>query len=196
MQLRSRHLSLEHIMDFAEGRLASEAEANAQTHISGCKRCTGELLETQRIMHLMRTDDLEDAPPHVIARAVRLMRSKQAEPSLLRRVTARLNFDSFASQPAFGMRSGQPTARQMLFNADDHDLDVRIIPSGDAWSVAGQVLGPSTNGQVALRGITTVEAQINELSEFALPPVPAGTYTLDLRVGDIAIEIPDLELGR
>jgi len=143
----------------------------------------------------MRTDDLEDAPGHVIARAVRLVRPRQPAPSLVRRVLATLSFDSLQAQPVFGLRSGTPMARQLWFNAEDHDLDVRITPVNSQWAIAGQVLGPGTGGRVELRGPTTVQTSLNELSEFTLPSVPSGCYSLRVSVGDMAIEIPDLELG-
>ena len=68
---------------------------------------------------------------------------------------------------------------------------------GALWSLAGQVLGPTIGGgQAALAGpVTTAEATWNELSEFALPPVPAGEYALTLRLSDVEVEVARLEIG-
>jgi hypothetical protein len=196
MLFGSEHISFEQLLDLIEGRLSPDDEARARAHLAACPHCTTELASTHRLVNTMRADELEDAPPHVIARAVRLMRPAPSQPSLLRRVLATLAFDSAQVQPSFGLRSGTPTARQMLFNADTHDLDVRITPINDHWFVTGQVLGPGADGRVELRGPATVQTTLNELSEFSLPLVPTGTYTLSVTLGDMAIEIPDLELGR
>jgi hypothetical protein len=51
-------------------------------------------------------------------------------------------------------------------------------------------------GQVELQGPTfQVQAALNELCEFTLPPVPPGTYTLSLRTPDAEIEIMGLDVG-
>lgn len=196
MVLRSDHISFEQLLDLAEGRVSQEIETSARTHVASCSHCATELARTERLVLTMRADDLEDAPSHVVARAVRLMRPAQPQPSLLRRVVAALTFDSMQTQPAFGLRSGAPMARQMLFNAERHDLDVRITPTSNQWAITGQVLGPGAGGNVELRGSTMVQSNLNDLSEFALPPVPGGRYTLSVSIGDVAIEIPDLELGQ
>jgi hypothetical protein len=50
-------------------------------------------------------------------------------------------------------------------------------------------------GNVALHGSDiALEADLNELHEFTLPPVPAGSYTLTLHTGELDIEIPELEI--
>jgi hypothetical protein len=96
-----------------------------------------------------------------------------------------------------GLRSGQLGERQLLFTAGQLSIDLRIIPSGTLWSLVGQVLGPSTgSGQVALASsATTTKVALNEFSEFTLPPVPAGDYTLTLRLDDIEIEVDKLQIG-
>jgi hypothetical protein len=37
-------------------------------------------------------------------------------------------------------------------------------------------------------------ADLNDLREFTLPPVPTGSYTVRLRLGNVEVEIPQLEL--
>jgi hypothetical protein len=112
-------------------------------------------------------------------------RAAEAEPSLLRRVVAALSFDSMQPGLAYGVRSGQAAARQMLYSAGDNDLDLRVQPVGDAWVVSGQVLGACTGGRVELKGTDAeVSAVLNELCEFTLPGVAAGDYTLRLLLGE------------
>ena len=111
---------------------------------------------------------------------------------------AALTFDSAEMRPVFGVRSaGQAEARQLLFNAGDRDLDVRVEPSGAQWVVSGQVLGASeARGRVVVEGESLeVSAALNDLSEFTLPALPAGNYTLRLILTDVEIEVPRFDLG-
>jgi hypothetical protein len=96
------------------------------------------------------------------------------------------------------MRSGaEPVARQLLFNTDQHVVDVRIQPEGEAWIVAGQVFGESTvNASAELLGAAGAgHAALNEQSEFMLPSVQAGRYRLILHLSDMDIELDELNVG-
>jgi hypothetical protein len=190
----SHHIPFATLVDLAEGRRESDAQQTA--HLSACARCAADRRWLEQTMTLMRTDDSTDAPAHVIDRAVRLMRPQEAGPSLLRRVLATLSFDSAQMQPAFGLRAGQPAMRQLLFNAEGRDIDLRISGSGDVWIVAGQVLGSCQRGAARLRNADSdVQTELNNLCEFALSPVAAGTYTLTLRLDDVEVELGGLEVG-
>jgi hypothetical protein len=59
------------------------------------------------------------------------------------------------------------------------------------------VLGESaTGGTVVLQGDSgQTQADLNELSEFVLPSVEAGTYKLILNLANVDVEIEDLRIG-
>lgn len=199
MNLTFQHLPFEKIADLAEDRLPSAERDAAGAHLSGCARCSGQLAHLQQTINLMRADETKDAPRDVLASVVRLFRQRAAVaegPSLVRRVLAALSFDSASVAPAYGVRSGQATARQMLYSAGANDLDLRVEPSGEAWVVSGQVLGECAGGRVELAGANAeAAAQLNDLCEFTLPAVPNGSYTLRLRLGEVEVEIPELQLS-
>jgi hypothetical protein len=94
-----------------------------------------------------------------------------------------------------------PEVRQVLYNADTYDLDLRIAPhDGGNWQISGQVLGPDDEdiivGTVELSSTTPpTSVPCNDLGEFVLPPVPAGRYRLTVRLPDLAITIEALEVG-
>jgi hypothetical protein len=98
--------------------------------------------------------------------------------------------------PAFGVRSGQATSRQLLYSAEESDIDLRISSQDDQWIVAGQLLGRDcVGGRVEIEGERGLAvAALDELCEFMLPPVPSGNYTLRLRLQDAEVELPQLEL--
>jgi hypothetical protein len=194
------HLSFAKLADMVEGRLASDERTASLEHVSACSRCSKELARLEQVIGLMRTDMAEDAPQAVISRAVNLFRSRAAatasEPSLVRRILAALSFDSLQMTPAYGVRSGQLAARQLLYSAGENDLDLRVTPSGESWVISGQVLGAEcAGGKVEMEGTSGVtHAELNAQCEFRLPPVPAGSYHLRLRIADTEVEVPELEL--
>ncbi|MGH9880267.1 MAG: hypothetical protein ACRD6N_02435, partial [Pyrinomonadaceae bacterium] len=159
---------------------------------------TAELQRLQQVILLMRSDTSEDAPPDVVAYAKTIFRKRavSGEPALLRRIVAALSFDSMNVAPAYGVRSGHAASRQLVYSSESHDVDLRITPQNDQWVVAGQVLGEHcARGEVKLEGETgTAVAALNELCEFTLPAVSAGSYKLLLRLADVEVEVPRLEL--
>jgi anti-sigma factor RsiW len=199
------HPPFDRLADLAEGLLDEADRAAEERHVSACSRCADDVDWLTHTIGLMRSDDSESAPEHVINRAVRLFDTVTSvaprSPGVLERLVAVLRFDSAVGVPAFGLRVGSDDAsRQMLFSAQPYELELRTRPVGHGWSVAGQLLGPAETvdyGEVELIGTdTTVQAPLTELLEFNLPTVPPGTYRLELRFDDQgAIEIPTLELG-
>lgn len=147
----------------------------------------------------MRSDNSSDAPRDVLAYAMNIFsRPENSQPSLLRRLVAALSFDSSSNlAPAFGVRAGQATSRQLLYSAEENDIDIRITPDGETWIVAGQVLGEDcSGGRIEIEGAGELAtAELNDLCEFTLPPLPAGSYAVRLRLGSADIEIPKLELS-
>ena len=201
MRLTPRHIPFARLADLAEGRLSTGEAAEARAHLADCTNCSAQAAQLGHLAALMRADASEDAPAELVASVVRMFRARRAsvqEPGLLRRLVAALTFDSSSLRPAFGVRSGQAApARQMLFSAGDLDVDLRLAPGGEGWTVSGQVLGPCKGGEVELvdaEGSTAARATLNELCEFTLPAVAEGVYTLRLRLDDAEVEIPELSL--
>ena len=188
----------------AEGRLAPDDTRDVRAHLDACTTCAGQLAEVERVTNLMRADTSVDAPRDVFLNAVQLIHVRPARDGVvagvLRRLVASLSFDSGAQGLAFGVRSGRAeVSRQLIFSAGEVDVDLRLAPAAEGWAVSGQVLGECAGGWAELGGADTggdaARAELNELCEFALPTVPAGSYTLRLGLGDTLVEIPGLDLN-
>lgn len=195
------HIPFNQLADLIEDRLTPDEREQIDKHITNCPQCSNDLTQLKRLVELMITDDSEDVPPAALARAMGIFRSR-ATPTpplsgLHRRILAVLRFDSKGLAPAFGVRSGAPGPRQLLYSAEAYDLDLRIEVSDQEWIVSGQVLGESVSGgRVVLQGdVGTKQATLNEQSEFALPPAQAGNYKLILHLTDVDVEVDDLRLG-
>ena len=199
MKTNSQHIPFARLADLAENRASAEERTASTPHLATCSDCTAELQRLGQMLELMRTDTAADAPRDVLAfaRNIFSQHAGSREPSLLRRIVAALKFDSSMNlTPAFGVRSGQSASRQLLYSAEETDIDLRVSSEKDQWIVAGQLLGPDcAGGQVEIDGEgQAATATLNDLGEFTLPPVPAGSYTLRLRLSDTQVEIPQLEL--
>lgn len=192
------HISHEKLADLIDGRATLEEQAQLMTHISDCHRCGNEYQRLERLITLMRSDSSEDAPKDVIANAIGLFRDHvtSREPPVLRRLVAELIFDSLNMAPAFGIRSGQAASRQLIYSAEENDIDLRLTFNNEMWVVSGQVLREDcVEGHVEIDGPGGVRsAALNETCEFVLPAVSPGDYVLRVSMPDLLVEIPQLEL--
>ena len=190
----SIHISVETLADIAEDRATSVVAETAMTHLSTCAICSDTLHRLQQLILLMRTDSTNDAPRDVLAAAINIF--SQERRVSLRRIVALLTFDSRNAGPAFGVRSLRATSRQVLYSAEEIDLELRITVQNDECILAGQVIGEGcTEGHVEISGVAgKSKATLNEVCEFTLPPVPTGNYSLTVTMLDREIEIPELEL--
>ena len=199
MSPAARHFSTERLVDFAEGRMAAPDRVQLAAHLTTCGRCTQQANALRHLIGVMRADDSEDAPIHVVNRAVRLFRTERLATTRVsprQRVMAVLRLDSARQTFAPGLRAGRSGARQMLFDIhDDNELEVRIEPAEGGWKIAGQVLGTCSGGQVMVEGSAGQAAtSLNALCEFSLPPQPGAIYKLVLQLEDVDVEVPILEL--
>jgi anti-sigma factor RsiW len=186
------------MVDFVDGRLSADDQAEIEPHLLACPRCASDVAWLRRVIGLMRADETKNPPAHIVAAAKRLFRTPvpQGGSGARRQITASLYFDSLQAPVAIGLRAGAQPTRQMLFATADYLVDLRIVSSGALWTVSGQLLGAEVGDQVELRGPTRmVRVPLNDMSEFALPPAPSGSYTLTVRLADHDITITNLELG-
>lgn len=190
----SSHISLGTLADVIENRATPATLQAVRTHVATCSECGETLQRLERLIMMMRSDAAADAPRDLLMSAIKLF--PPGAPRPLRRIVATLIFDSRKAMPVFGMRSVRSSSRQLLYSAQQTDLDLRITIQNDECIVAGQVIREGyVGGLVEISGPTgSAEASLNELCEFTLPALPTGNYSLKVRMSDVEIEIPELEL--
>lgn len=196
----SKHIDFDKLVDLVEDRLTPTQRSESMVHIAGCSHCEEELRRVDQVIHLMTSDRTPDAPRDIVAYAVNIFSSRAKSPleSLKRRILAALSFDSSMNQvPAFGVRSGQTGSRQLIYSAEENDIDLRLTKSDEMWVVTGQILREEcAGGRVELEGLGgSAAAALNEMCEFTLPAVPSGKYLLRVHMADVEVEIPQLELS-
>lgn len=196
MSNSAKHLEFETLLDIADQRLTKDGEQAA--HLQDCDHCAGEFHRLENLLAVMKDDTSVNAPRDVLAYAMNMFARREQKPSLVQRIVAALTFDSFDRAPAFGVRSGATTSRQMIYTAGENDIDLRVNEDENhRWIVAGQILGEScAGGEITLHGPQVSEsAYLNEQCAFTLQPVPAGNYELVLRLANVEVEVPRLKIG-
>jgi hypothetical protein len=190
----SAHVSLETLADVAEDRVTPGALERVMSHVITCRGCNDTLHRLRQLIVTMKSDTAGDAPRDILMSVISIF--PPATPPPLRRIVATLIFDSRKAGPAFGMRSLGSRSRQLLYSAQQTDLDLRVTIQNEECIVAGQVLRDGcAGGLVEISGATgSAEASLNEQCEFMLPPIPVGNYSLKVKMLDIEIEIPELDL--
>lgn len=200
MKFFNSHLSIERIADEIDNRLPANERDSFQSHLKNCRHCSAEYKNLAHSIKLMRADDSIDAPAQALTFARNLFRAgKSFEPrssSAATRILAALKLVVAPFSPVFGERSASATAeRQLLFEAGEFDVDLRLRARDKDFNLAGQILG-DLSGQNSLKLQSpdfTREAFISELGEFKLENVPAGNYELILQIGEAEIVISDLK---
>jgi len=190
----SPHISLETLADIVDNRATSGTLEAAMAHVATCSACNDTLRRVRQLVLVMKSDGSEDAPRDVLMSVINIFSPKRKPP--LPHIIATLIFDSRNAGPAFGMRSLHTTSRQLLYAAEQTDLDLRITIQNEECVLAGQVIREGcAEGLVEISGATgSAKASLNELCEFTLPAIPVGSYSLRVRMPDVEIEIPRLEL--
>ena len=190
----SSHISLEILADIAENRVTGAALEAAMAHVTACLDCDENLRRLQHLIVMMRTDSTDDAPADLLRLAINTFSPNTESP--VRRIIAVLTFDSRSAGSAFGMRSIRTPSRQLLYSAQETDLDLRVSVQNAECVVTGQIIREGcAGGHVEISGETgSVSATLNELCEFTLPPIPVGNYSLRVKMPDVEIEIPELNL--
>jgi len=147
------------------------------------------------IIALMQRDESTDAPQDAIKWSKNIFRTRAVEPakSFVQKILAVLQMDLAPNKAAFGERSASAAQeRQMLFEAGENGIDLRIKEGEKGFALKGQILGEGfANSTVRLGDF---EAKTGELSEFSFTDIPTGKYDLTLYSGETEITIENLEI--
>jgi len=176
-----RHLSIEALIECAEGRLTPEDKQTVEQHISSCALCFAEASEWFLLLDLMKVSTLESAPEHAIRNCFAIYDIPKPV-SKLRQLYAALVFDG-ANVPAVAGVRGVTDCHQILFRTGDVDVDLRI--GGKPRVILGQILRRGAGHFLAgvPVGLRQADRQIEStisdaLGEFRFGIAPAGKLRL------------------
>lgn len=128
--------------DFVRGLCDAPTMSAMETHLSsGCDRCQ-RTADTLRGIVVAAQAEATLAPPDFAVRYAQAVFSLNRPASKLRRLVARLVYDSAREPMPAGIRAGELLTRRALFAAGDHQVDLQLDrhPASDTISLVGQVI--------------------------------------------------------
>ena len=181
-----RHFALEDWVDLARELLPALQKTAMLRHAADCSRCVRTLRVWRRVTAVGRSE-ASFAPPEEAVLAVksaylhylrRLHPLSAAPKSLL----AQLVFDSFRAPAAAGVRTLDLCSRQLLFEADDLAIDLRIETAGGSLrsSLMGQLLHHSQ--QTENLGELPVALMLGRHSVAQTTTNPFGEFLFELEL--------------
>ncbi|MEK7831833.1 MAG: hypothetical protein AAB401_12145 [Acidobacteriota bacterium] len=204
---------LNNLLDHARNLLAEAESATVKTHLqSGCRSCEENLRWLTEASQLMAQDRSFEFSEDTIKGLVAWFKSQpaHARPSV-RKLLANLIFDSLAARQVAFVRTeavaGQsPAGRQMLFQAEGYDIDLRFegVEDKAAEDLIGQVL-PQSDSATATGGATVelwqdekqqLSAEANEHGVFRFARIPSGVYDLKIQIAEDEINIVRVATAR
>jgi hypothetical protein len=178
-----RHFSLEDWVDLARESLPVDQKTAMLRHAADCSRCVRALRVWRRVATIGHSE-ASFVPPAEVVRTVKsaylrhLHQLSPAPESLLARVV----FDSFRAPAAAGVRTLDLCSRQLLFEADDLAIDLRIETAGGSLrsSLMGQLLHHSQ--QTESLGELPVALMLGKHSVAHTTTNPFGEFLFELEL--------------
>jgi hypothetical protein len=195
------HIPFATLLDYLDQSLPAPERAKTESHLATqCSECQTNLQRARELLAVFAVPDRTVAPPpEVVRRAVAAFTSRSnlaAIPQLI----ASLLFDSFQQAPATALR-GATRTRQLLFSAQDLDIDMQITPERDSATLIGQVLTRTAAVLHALPVVRLYQAgevidtsYSDTLGQFAFRAVPPGRYDVGVWVDPQMVIIKGVEL--
>jgi hypothetical protein len=192
------HLTYETLLNYLEGHLSVEQRDEAEAHLNGsCESCQRRRASLQTVLRSAAKDQTMPPPASVLKQAIdiALTHPKNTQPGLLTRLIAALTFDSHL-QLSSALTRGAARERQMLFSADQVDIDLQIKSTREGHDLIGQILGGQTRGiSSAFVSLQKDSGQLLKATEadpkgqFVFRGIPSGMYDLifDLENQEVAV---------
>ena len=136
------HFSAEDWADMARGLLHEDRRISIRQHLDErCSRCEFDL-RFWRTVTTTAEREQDYRPPTSVVRSVMVLFTSENWKTTEGRVTwARLVFDSLAEPLPAGLRSLGRRVRQLLYEADDYHVDLKVERQSGNWAlVFGQIL--------------------------------------------------------
>lgn len=191
-----------------EGRLPDdEARAVEEQVESADSRTLADVAWIRKFVKATENAALESPPRAVrdalIARFEAYNKDRRT-PGFLKRLQARLAFDSYL-RPAMGLRAGGAlrARRQLIYSADAFDvaLNLRTRVADKNLDIDGQLFPRGDEElepfgvQLLQDGTELVLTVTDELGSFAFRSIPSGVYEIVLSAGQVEIAITRVALN-
>jgi len=200
-----KHPKFEILLDFLEDRLPKAKADQVTAHLAlPCAACQGEIEGMRDVLQLLRNEHLSEPSSVAVQRVIRLFRRFHEGPfsDERPRLIARLLFDSLLAPSTLAVR-GIGNERQLLFRAEDFDIDLQIADEGSSLRLLGQVTPladdlPQVQGglvRLTQEDGVAASATADELGTFAFQAIAPGNYEMWLDLPRAKIWVPYVTLA-
>lgn len=172
------------ILDFIDSKMESGAKKKLEQHLkSGCDHCQESIHRASRLIGLMQSNQIVEAPDYVVNRAVSLFKDRKK--GLLDWVRGKLDFDSWTVPAVAGLRSMDRGPRQLTYSTENYEVVLMLQADKKGATLTGQLLAknPDTLAdgclvQVASKNKILESRLTNGEGEFVVPSVPSKEFDL------------------
>jgi hypothetical protein len=200
--LKRCSIPFETLADYNDGRADERSAALVREHLAaGCAHCVDGIAWLRHVADTMQEAQRVQPPQRLVSRLHGLYAQRFRMPAR-RSLLARLTFDGRSARAFVGARGVEQAALRQNFSTDAHDIEIWQEPIDQGnWYLIGQVLPREGDeviqpGEVVFTAANGEGASVTpELPEFHLPSIPAGVYTVSVKLDDADIVIPDLTVG-
>jgi hypothetical protein len=192
--------SLEELLGLIQETLEGRTKTEIASHVTTCSKCEENQRWLSQILNLAATDESFDFPEDVIQWSVAQFKAASSTAPSRMQILAKLVFDNLLPAQAMEVRSTAPPAgiRQMLYNAGNYDVDIRIeqLPDLNSFHLIGQIMAAENTGAqlegliVRLTGgASDASAVTDARGMFHLRSIKPGEYDLSINLpeGDLVI---------
>jgi anti-sigma factor RsiW len=198
-----KHYDNWHWADFVRDLVEPTVRRAMEAHLStGCARCA-KVADTMRAVATTAREDARFAPPEYALRlAHALFAAAKPEKITLRRLVARLVFDSALEPLPAGLRAHDRVSRRALYEAGGYHVDLQLErqPASDVVTLVGQLadhIQPATSTADVpiwlMERESLVESTVcNQFGEFQLEYEPRRNLRLYVPLPEAGkrLEIP------
>jgi hypothetical protein len=194
------HLNPKIALDLAEGTMKQSEKSQLDKHLTTCTECADEVQAWTDLLKTVSRAHLLSAPPEAVLSAKKIFRAKTTwkTRSSLRQIVATVLFDSFAEPAASTVRAeaahDNQAVRQVVFQAEEYDIYLRLSMFEDHRDLLGQILPREsrefiTDASLSLRhhDERIASTAVNELGEFQFCDVPDGMLSLQIDLPNVTI---------
>ena len=191
-----KHIDLSKMVERFEGSLRPEDIRIMDEHANKCGECSVIFRKLKTLYDYVVPVESESVPQSTTARILNIYQRKPAQENSPRPAgqgLASLLFDDW--QMAVNERYSGVESRQLLFQVEDHQVDLRIEFSGEFGTVAGQIFPAIPNATAELvHSDRRIAVELSELGEFVFDTVPKGNYKLHIVSADCEITIDQVPI--
>ena len=197
----------EQLIDHLDGRLEAAAAEAVAAHLAlGCEQCVADRTWYESVIRVTAADGSIEPPPWVLKRAIKVFdnaRDRSGLATRLGNIIATLAFDSLKGPALAGARAAEAGEHQLLYRADDFNIDLLLTSLDRRGELRGQILREDefhfeSTARIGIELVGEDErvysVETNGFGEFTIAAIEAGLYDLRVEADEVTITVVGLAI--